>query len=117
MKTEKEFDSLFFERNIKKASTAILYKNIFVSNEFFDTQKLTNSKRVSFYHKNIEYNGFVQDNRSAKRIVLILSDERDVSFLNKLNVLIKDESIIVIVSQRDEKGKYFYGIRERYQIP
>jgi len=117
MKTEKEFDSLFFERNIKKASTAILYKNIFVSNEFFDTQKLTNSKRVSFYHENIEYNGFVQDNRSAKRIVLILSDERDVSFLNKLNVLIKDESIIVIVSQRDEKGKYFYGIRERYQIP
>lgn len=117
MKTEMEKNDFLLDDKIKKNNIKKIYNGLFVNNSFFDTRKLNETRKVSFNNNGITYNGYVYDSDNAKRVVLILSDVKNLYFVKDLSKLINDESVVIVVEQKDENGAFFFGLKERYHIP
>lgn len=117
MLTETETNRDFI--NIKTCNKNIkqIYNSIFVNKYFFDAQKLTDARQVSINYTRGTLNGYIYDCSNAKRVVIVLSDVKNASFAQDLCKLINDEAVVIVAEQRDAQGQFFFGLKERHQIP
>lgn len=99
-------------KNIKK-----IYSDLFVNPNSSMSAELTDGEKIMFRSNGSTVSGYFYDNHEAKRIIVILSDTENISFVNDFVKLMRDEAKIIIAEQRDENGIFTYGIKERHIVP